>query len=162
MLPNMQATPTENTCCEKVATAKAKPVAPVATTVRTQLPASITISAKLQRPDAMNMNARCCTRAEKEAKKAEKEAKKEAHLVEPPAPPSTPLTMAEISEKEDGEISEHSDSEDEQGTVRVLTKSNGEEIMALDVNGVLYNQTTFEMIGSYDANTNTAEFIDES
>ena len=101
-------------------------------------------------------------KAEKEAKKAEKEAKKEAHLVEPPAPPSTPLTMAEISEKEDGEISEHSDSEDEQGTVRVLTKSNGEEIMALDVNGVLYNQTTFEMIGSYDANTNTAEFIDES
>ena len=90
-----------------------------------------------------------------------KKSKKDS--VEPSTPPSTPPSMASsISEKEDGEISEHSDSEDEQGTVRVLTKSNGEEITVLDVNGVLYNQTTFEMVGSYDETTNTADFIDES
>ena len=90
-----------------------------------------------------------------------KKSKKDS--VEPSTPPSTPPSMASsISEKEDGEISEHSDSEDEQGIVRVLTKSNGEEITALDMNGVLYNQTTFEMIGSYDETTNTADFIDES
>lgn len=89
-----------------------------------------------------------------------KKSKKDS--VEPSTPPSTPPSMAVISEKEEGEISEHSDSEDEQGTVRVLTKSNGEEITALDVNGVLYNQTTFEMVGSYDETTNTADFIDES
>jgi hypothetical protein len=90
-----------------------------------------------------------------------KKSKKDS--VEPSTPPSTPPSMASsISEKEDGEISEHSDSEDEQGTVRVLTKSNGEEITVLDVNGVLYNQTTFDMVGSYDETTNTADFIDES
>ena len=89
-----------------------------------------------------------------------KKSKKDS--VEPSTPPSTPPSMAVISEKEEGEISEHSDSEDEQGSVRVLTKSNGEEITALDMNGVLYNQTTFEMIGSYDETTNTADFIDES
>ena len=90
-----------------------------------------------------------------------KKSKKDS--VEPSTPPSTPPSMASsISEKEDGEISEHSDSEDEQGTVRVLTKSNGEEITVLDVNGVLYNQTTFDMVGSYDDTTNTADFIDES
>ena len=90
-----------------------------------------------------------------------KKSKKDS--VEPSTPPSTPPSMASsISEKEDGEISEHSDSGDEQGTVRVLTKSNGEEITVLDVNGVLYNQTTFDMVGSYDETTNTADFIDES